>query len=77
MKYCHMPGRDLCQLPAAVLLGPLQEVLHGMQIGALGVLVADRAVEEFLGGEDAVRPGAVDDIGQGFRKVGGNIPIGR
>lgn len=48
----YMPRGDLRQLPPAVFLGPLEEALHRVQVRALRMLVADRAEEELLGGED-------------------------
>jgi hypothetical protein len=59
-----MPGSDLRQLAPAVFLGPLEKKLHRVQIGALGMLVADRAEEELPRGEHGVGAAAVNNLRQ-------------
>jgi hypothetical protein len=56
-----IPRGDVDQLAAPVFLGPRQKKLHGMQIGAAGMLIADRAEEKFLRGERGGGAGAMDD----------------
>lgn len=44
----HMPRRDLCQLAPAVLRDPVKKQLHGVQVGAPRMFIADGSEEEFL-----------------------------
>lgn len=60
-----------------MFLDPGQESFHRMPVGSLRMLVAQRAEEEFLGGEYGIGASAVDDVGEGLRESGGKIPSRR
>jgi hypothetical protein len=60
----HVLGRDAGKRKAAEL-APGEKLLHGVQVSATGMLVADLTVEELLGREDRSLPGLPYDRWQG------------
>jgi hypothetical protein len=72
----YVPGRDLRQLAPAVFLGPLEKTPHRVQIGAAGMLVADGAEEEFLGGEDGIGAARATIAGISSEMTEGRFPGG-
>jgi hypothetical protein len=65
---------DLGQFARAVFFGPGQEIGDGLPVGAPRMRIADQTGEEFLGGEDGVRAGPMNDVRQFACDGGGKIP---
>ena len=59
----HVGGRDAGQFEAAAL-APREESMNGAPVGEPCVLVANGAVEEFLGREDGDRAGPLHELRQ-------------